>query len=100
VADDRVLAWVSANRLFGRAPKTLSGLIEVRGQDVLPVPSLAFAQIALVVDLVASPGAVERIPALSAIELEGVPLRRIALFSLGNSAVAKLTLALQAAPLG
>lgn len=34
VADDRVLVWTDGGRLFGRAPPTLAGLIELRGQGV------------------------------------------------------------------
>lgn len=49
VADDRVRLWVSEGRLFGRAPETLSGLIEVRGLDVVAAGrSLALAEVALV----------------------------------------------------
>ena len=34
VADDRVLVWTDGGQLFGRAPPTLAGLIELRGQGV------------------------------------------------------------------
>jgi serine kinase of HPr protein (carbohydrate metabolism regulator) len=100
VADDRVVVWASGGRLFGRAPSTLSGLIEARGLGVLPASPLAWAEIAVVVDLAASPGEPERIPEPAFIELGGVRLRRIGLWALESSAVAKLALALQAAPLG
>jgi serine kinase of HPr protein (carbohydrate metabolism regulator) len=94
VADDRVMAWASGGRLFGRAPETLSGLIEARGLGVLPAPPLAFAPIVLAADLVGSPGAVERTPEPAQVEIEGVTLRLIRLFPQESSAVAKLGLAL------
>ena len=49
VADDRVLVWSSDGRLFGRAPDTLSGLMEIRGLGVRPVSALPLAAIGLVV---------------------------------------------------
>ncbi len=58
VADDRVLLWTAEGRLFGRAPDTLAGLIEVRGVDVLRVEPVAFCEVALLVRL----GTPERIP--------------------------------------
>ncbi len=58
VADDRVILWVSEGRLFGRAPEPLAGRLEVRGLDVIPVPALALAEVALM----ASSGDAERIP--------------------------------------
>jgi serine kinase of HPr protein (carbohydrate metabolism regulator) len=58
VADDRVRLWVSGNRLFGRAPEALAGLLEVRGLDVVRAPALPLSEVALV----ARSGAAERIP--------------------------------------
>jgi serine kinase of HPr protein (carbohydrate metabolism regulator) len=58
VADDRVLLWRSAGRLYGRAPDPLHGLIEMRGLDVVPATALAFAEVALVARL----GTPDRIP--------------------------------------
>ncbi|OYX32701.1 MAG: hypothetical protein B7Y99_08185 [Caulobacterales bacterium 32-69-10] len=100
VADDRVVAWASGGRLFGRAPATLSGLVEARGLGVLTAPPLGLAQIVLAVELIGSPDAVERAPEPAQVEIHGVRLRHIKLFPQESSAVAKLALALQAAPLG
>ncbi len=58
VADDRVALWVSEGRLFGRAPDTLAGLIEVRGVQVTLNLALPLAEVALVV----RDGAPDRIP--------------------------------------
>ena len=90
VADDRVILWTSGGRLFGRAPDTLQGALEVRGVDVVRQPALAMSQVVLVV----RSGAAERIPQLQTIELLGIstPLLKLDLREL--SAPAKLSRAL------
>lgn len=62
-ADDRVVTWTSAGRLFGRAPGPLLGLMEVRGFGVASIcdPPQA-AQIALAIDLVDTAQSIERHP--------------------------------------
>lgn len=62
VADDRVVAFTAGGRLWGKAPETLAGLLEVRGLGVVSAPALAFCEIALVVRCVETPDAVERLP--------------------------------------
>ena len=62
VADDRVLTFAAGARLYGRAPDTLAGLIEVRGLGVVDTAAVAFAEIALVVRCVDAPETVERLP--------------------------------------
>ncbi|MFN3858992.1 MAG: HPr kinase/phosphorylase [Caulobacter sp.] len=62
VADDRVSLWVDAGRLYGRAPPSLAGLIEVRGLGVAPAPALPFCRIVVVCPLLSAPGEVERMP--------------------------------------
>ena len=90
VADDRVILWTSGGRLFGRAPDTLQGALEVRGLDVVRQPALAMSRVVLVV----RSGASERIPQLQTIELLGIstPLLKLDLREL--SAPAKLSRAL------
>lgn len=58
VADDRVLVWRSGDHLYGRAPETLSGLLEIRGQGIRQFPSLDFCRIGLFVRC----GEAERLP--------------------------------------
>lgn len=94
VADDRVIVFASAGRLFGRAPTTLSGLVEARGLGVLPFPTLDLAEISLVVDLAET---VERMPEPGAETLAGVVLPLIALRAGEPEAPAKLTLAMACA---
>lgn len=92
VADDRVLIWRSGGRLFGRAPESLAGLMEVRNLGVLSTPALAFAPIALVVRL----GQGERLPDRETVRHLEVELPVATLAGLENSAPAKLVRALDA----
>jgi serine kinase of HPr protein (carbohydrate metabolism regulator) len=90
VADDRVVLWTSGGRLFGRAPDTLNGAIEIRGLDVIRQPAIAMSQVVLVV----RGGAPERIPQLQTVELLGVSVPLLELDLRQSSAPAKLSRAL------
>jgi len=90
VADDRVLLWTCAGRLFGRAPDALAGLIEVRGLQVERVLALPLAEVALVVRC----GAPERMPEPRFTEIAGVRTPLIELDPREASAPAKLGRAL------
>jgi serine kinase of HPr protein (carbohydrate metabolism regulator) len=96
VADDQAhLAKVGA-RLVATAPRTLSGLIEVRGLGIVklgPGQLRAQASLALLVDLV-PPARVERMPEPAQERILGIDLPRVALAPFEASIVAKLRLAL------
>jgi serine kinase of HPr protein (carbohydrate metabolism regulator) len=92
VADDRVLVWTAAGRLYGRAPDTIRGLIEVRGVDVLAVEPVPFCEIALVVRL----GTPERIPDPATEAILGVAIPLLAADPFELSAPAKLSRAMTA----
>ena len=62
VADDRVVVFPAGGRLYGRAPETLAGLLEVRGVGVIGAPALAFSEIVLIIRCVDAPERVERLP--------------------------------------
>jgi serine kinase of HPr protein (carbohydrate metabolism regulator) len=51
VADDRTEIFVRDNALFARAPKSLAGLIEVRGLGIVTLPFATEARIALAVEM-------------------------------------------------
>lgn len=95
-ADDRVLAWRSGGRLFGRAPCAIRGLVEARGQAILRLAPQAFAPIDLVADLVGAGAPLERLPDEARVEILGASLPRLALRGVEASALARLALALQA----
>jgi len=90
VADDRVVLWTSGERLFGRAPPSLRDLLEVNGVQVLGVPALPLAEVALLVRC----GAAERTPAPAFEDMLGVRVPLIRLDPLQPSAPAKLSRAL------
>ena len=92
VADDRVIVWASGGAVFGRAPDTLAGRLEVRGVGVITVTALPLARIALSLRC----GSPERMPEPEEIELAGVRIPQIAFDPLPASAAAKLRRALLA----
>jgi serine kinase of HPr protein (carbohydrate metabolism regulator) len=96
VADDRVILWVSQGRLFGRAPDMVQGLLEVRGVQVVAVPALPLAEVALAVRC----GRPERIPEPETAELLGISVPRLTLDPREPSATAKLSRALDHFDLG
>jgi HPr kinase/phosphorylase len=59
VADDRTELMIERGRLYARAPKSIAGLIEVRGLGIVAQPFARKAVVALVVKLDAAP---ERMP--------------------------------------
>lgn len=87
VADDRVVAWASGGRAFGRPPQTLAGRIELRGQTVLSMPTTPFAEIVLTVRLGIPP---ERQPAPATESVAGVQLPAIDIAPFEASGPARL----------
>ena len=92
VADDRTLLWTSGEGLYGRAPETLTGLIEARGIGILSAPSHAFAPVTVAVECVEGP--VERFPALESTTFLGRTAPCLRLVAREASAPAKLSRAL------
>ena len=92
VADDRVLVWADAGRLFGRAPEALDGLLEVRGLGVIAVAPVAFAEIVLLVRLERP----ERMPEPATETILGQLVPLLAVDPFESSAPAKLSRAMEA----
>ena len=90
VADDRVILWTSQGRLYGRAPDTLAGLIEVRGVDVVRMDAVPLCEIGLV----AQAGIPERIPEPAFVDILGLRVPKVVLRLGDSSAPAKLSRAL------
>lgn len=90
VADDRAEVWASGGRLYGRAPDSLAGRMEIRGLDVVAVPALRYCRIGLCV----RPGRPERIPEPASVTYAGLSVPLLALSLLESSAPAKLRRAL------
>lgn len=70
VSDDRTLLCAEDDRLIARAPGALSGLIEARFVGLLNAPSVAQAEVALVLNLALVE--TERLPPQRTITLCGV----------------------------
>lgn len=92
VADDRVRLWAADGILYGAAPATLSGLIEVRGLGIERVTPLPFARIVLAVPLT---DRVERMPDEARQTLLGVGLPTRPLWPFEPAAPLKLRRALE-----
>lgn len=92
VSDDRVLLWAADGGLWGRAPDSLAGLIEVRGVDVLRIAPLIFCEVAMLVRL----GAPDRIPQDTTETILGMAVPLLAADPFETSAPAKLSRALTA----
>lgn len=90
VADDRVVVFTANGRLYGKAPETLAGLIEVRGLGVLDAGALPFCEVALVIRCVADPAAVERLPDPRAETITGVSVPVFDLWPREPAAPAKI----------
>ena len=71
VADDRTCVWSSGGRPYGRAPDPLSGLMEVRGVDVVRAPVLAFCRIDLAVSAADPGSSPDRLPDPGVLEVAG-----------------------------
>jgi serine kinase of HPr protein (carbohydrate metabolism regulator) len=61
-ADDRAVVFASGGRLYGKAPDSLAGLLEVRGLGVTVQPAIGLCQIVMVLRCVDAPDQVERMP--------------------------------------
>lgn len=95
IADDRVVAFASGGRVFGKPPRPLAGLLEVRSVGVLDVGEVPhpLCAIDLLVDL--QPEA-ERYPDTAVETVAGLPLPRLALTPADADLPRRLTIALAA----
>jgi serine kinase of HPr protein (carbohydrate metabolism regulator) len=94
IADDRVVVFASGGRAFGKPPKPLEGLIEVRSVGVIATPDTArLSEIALVVDLVP---ATDRTPDPDIDLIAGVCVPRLGLALADADLPRRLTVALAA----
>lgn len=94
VADDQVTLTNMEGRLWAAAPKTIAGLLEVRGVGICKMPYRRRAIVDLAIDLVPS-DQMERLPEVGQVEVAGVPLPRYTLEPFAASSVAKVQLMMQ-----
>ena len=96
VADDQSEVWREGDKLLVRAPRTIFGLIEVRGVGLVKVDAMPAARLALIADLVAMQH-IERLPEPGSETILGLPVPLVAIAPFEASAPIKLRLALAAA---
>lgn len=94
VSDDYTVLEVRGDRLLATAPKSIKGMLEVRGVGILPMPVKARAVVAMVVDLVEG-DMIERLPEPDAAVLDGIAVPRILVAPFEVSAAAKVRLAVK-----
>jgi serine kinase of HPr protein (carbohydrate metabolism regulator) len=95
VADDYTRLFISGGALFGRAPDSLSGLIEIRGLGVEHTSALRLAKVDLCVQCKTSAAAVERLPQRHTERILGLEVPAFAVWPLEFSAPAKIRRALE-----
>ena len=85
VADDRVHVTAAHGRLIARPPRSLAGLIEVRGLGIRRFPHEEIAVVSMVVDLAAEPA--QRLPDDLEVRatVEGIRLPRLAVAAGGDA---------------
>lgn len=98
VADDRPELILSGEAVVASAPAAIRGLLEVRGLGIVRLAEEECAdraEIAAVIDLVAEPGRVTRMPYPSARLILGRSVPELALFPFEPSAVARVRMFLR-----
>ena len=96
IADDQVILNTQKEQIIASAPKTLFGLIEVRGVGILHLPPALPAPLHLIVDLVEHDN-IQRLPEGMFAQILGINIQRIDLWAFETSAIAKVSLALDLA---
>jgi serine kinase of HPr protein (carbohydrate metabolism regulator) len=98
VADDQTVIERHGDALYASSPKTLAGLLEIRGQGIVAVDPLPEARLVLAVRLVPE-AEIERLPEDPQIyQIAGVALPEIAIDPTKVTAVSRIRAALTAAP--
>ena len=94
VADDRTDLVLDDDKLTARAPKELTGKIEVRGIGIVTLDAVRDIPVALAVELAPAED-LERIPDPASFEVLGVRIPRVRLDPFQASATAKVRVALK-----
>lgn len=99
VSDDQVILRREGSGLWGQAPPTLAGFIEVYGLGIVPCRSQERARIDLVIDLVDAP--LTRLPTADEqqIKLLEIPLKRLKMPQRGYLILPQILAALIIAPI-
>ena len=90
IADDRADIEAENGNLKVSCPKSIRGLLEVRGVGICKFPYLSSARVKLVVQLVSSLSEIERLPAPEQIDFLGVKVPLVKLWPFEASAPDKI----------
>ena len=93
VADDNTEVTLKNNIALASPPKTVAGLLEVRGLGIMTLPHETGVPLALVVDFVARED-VPRMPGKDMADIAGIQVTRLSLHAFDASTPAKIRLAL------
>ena len=93
ISDDRVDIKNVNNCLIASAPKSIQGLLEVRGVGIVDVPTIDQSEINIVVQLATSN--IDRMPEKATYEIEGITLPFIKINPFEASSTAKILAALR-----
>lgn len=96
VADDRTLVFAQGGALYARAPRTIAGLIELRGLGLLRRAARGLARLRLVVTL-GAPDA-PRLPAPATCRRSGIEVAHLVVAGHGGPGLARGLAALIARP--
>ena len=95
VADDMVELNIDNNRLIGKSPQNLAGLLEVRGIGIVRYRYEKTSTIDLIVDLQNTRENIERMPIMVKDVILGLEINKIDLYAEENSAPDKIVAALR-----
>ncbi len=97
VADDYTEVEARDGRVFGHAPETIRGLLEVRGIGVVKRDFVNEAAIGLIIELIPGGEGIERLPEPATRDIQGIALPLFRLSPFEVSALSKVRLAVRIA---
>ena len=95
VADDVVVLETRKNRLFGRAPENIQGLLEIRNVGISRYEFVTEAEVSLLVNLVENKQNLERLPKNKFENILGVEIPVIDLYAEDTTILEKIIVKLR-----
>ena len=90
VADDRVDLVLKNGKVYGSAPETISGKLEIRNVGIGNFPAAKEAEITLCAELCTDKKELERLPLPDTVDLLGVSVTKLKLYPFECSTVYKI----------
>ncbi len=95
VSDDRCDIWEDDGKLYAKAPQNLQGMLEVRGVGIAKFPFIDKTIVSGVVELVANPKEIERLPEAEYYTYGKIKLPKLRLYPFEASAADKVIVFLE-----